>query len=97
VAFAFEPASEAATTLTLNVPDDAEVVLAGNTTAMSGAKRVFATNQLSAGQTWESYKVVVKLEREGQMLTQERTLTVHGGESYELTFDFGADLQLAAK
>ncbi len=95
VDFAFQPV-EVVTTVKLNVPEDAKVLLAGNETTIEGTTRTFSTKQLAPGQTWDDYKVVVILERDGDMLTQERNLVVQSGETYELTFDFTDD-QLASK
>ncbi len=76
------------TDVTLHVPAEATVTLAGAATHQTGETRTFATNALTAGQEWDGYVVRVELERDGQTLVEEKTLTVVGGESYELSFDF---------
>jgi uncharacterized protein (TIGR03000 family) len=82
-------ASEApATDLTLHVPAEARVTLAGAATTTSGESRTYTTNSLAAGQEWDGYLVRVELERDGQTIVNEKTLTIVGGESYELSFDF---------
>lgn len=96
LAFVFDDGVPSTTTLTINVPEKAKVQLAGNDTSVKGTQRVYATQQLSAGQTWSNYRVLVSLDRNGETLTQERTLEVRAGENHELSFDFDDDIRLAA-
>ncbi|HYO25292.1 MAG TPA: TIGR03000 domain-containing protein, partial [Lacipirellulaceae bacterium] len=78
-------ADEAASTeLTLHVPAGATVTLAGAVTAQTGETRTYATNSLASGQEWDGYTVRVELERDGRTLVQERTMSIVGGERYEL-------------
>ena len=79
------------TKLTLNVPADAKVFLAGNETRLTGSERTYTTKNMTAGQEWPSYKIRVAIEREGQVLDQERTITLTAGENHELAFDFDMD------
>lgn len=79
---------EATTELTLHVPAEAKVTLAGAPTRQTGESRTYATTALTAGQEWSGYVVRVEMERDGQTLVEEKTLSIVGGESYELTFDF---------
>ena len=80
---------DAATTeLTLRVPEDAKVTLAGTKTSTSGRVRTFATRALADGQEWDDYAVHVEVERDGQTLVEQQTLDVVGGENYDLAFDF---------
>ncbi|MEQ8208497.1 MAG: TIGR03000 domain-containing protein [Lacipirellulaceae bacterium] len=76
------------TELTLAVPADAKVFLAGAETRQTGETRTFASTRLKSGQTWEDYTVRVVLERDGQTLVKEKSMNLAGGESYELSFDF---------
>jgi uncharacterized protein (TIGR03000 family) len=76
------------TSLTIHVPADAKVSLAGVDTKQSGEVRQFATTRLAAGQTWDSYKVAVELNKNGQTLHEERTIKLIGGEAQELSIDF---------
>jgi uncharacterized protein (TIGR03000 family) len=76
------------TTLTLRVPAEAKVTLAGVPTRQTGAVRQFSTRNLAAGQDWKSYKVVVEVERDGQTLREERSITLVGGVSQELDIEF---------
>ena len=76
----------AETKLTLSVPADAKVSLAGMPTTQSGAEREYLTTRLAEGESWDAYRVAVSAG--GQ--TQERTITLVGGESQHLVFDFDA-------
>jgi uncharacterized protein (TIGR03000 family) len=80
--------ADVVTVVRLHVPADAKVTLAGNPTRGTGAIRTFRTHQLSAGEQWTSYTVVVEAEVGGQAVTQERTLNVAAGSVNELTFEF---------
>jgi len=88
--------SAAKTTLTVHVPADAKITLAGVPTKQSGETREFATTKLAPGQTWNNYTVRVEVTRNGKTLAQDRTIMLTGGESQELSFDVGG-MQLAAK
>jgi len=76
------------TSLTIHVPADAKISLAGVDTKQSGETRQFATTRLAAGQTWDSYKVVVEMNKNGQTLHEERTIKLIGGEAQELSINF---------
>lgn len=84
-------ATRPATQLKLNVPENARVLLSGALTNLTGSERTFTTHQLAAGQEWNNYVVRVEITRDGQLVVEERTLTVEAGESYELAFDFKAN------
>jgi len=76
------------TRLTLRVPAEAKVTLAGAATKQTGEVRQFATSRLASGQVWDDYKVVVELERDGQTLREERQLKLTGGKDQELQVGF---------
>jgi uncharacterized protein (TIGR03000 family) len=76
------------TSLTLRVPAEAKVTLAGVDTKQSGDVRQFATTRLAAGQTWDGYKVVVEMEKNGQTMHEERTIKLIGGEAQDLSINF---------
>lgn len=82
--FGVESASST-TVLTVNVPRDAKVTLAGNPTTQQGAVRKFATNRLSNGETWRNYAIQVETNRDGKIEMQSRTIDLVGGEARELT------------
>jgi len=93
VAFDFgsNSASAVETSLTLHVPADAKVYLAGNSTKAGGETRVFRTTGLSGNKGWDNYTVRVELERGGRMLTKEETISLKAGQSQELSFEFDGD------
>ena len=76
------------TSLTIHVPADAKITLAGVDTKQSGETRQFATTRLAAGQSWDGYKVVVEMNKNGQTLHEERTIKLIGGEAQELSINF---------
>lgn len=78
------------TKLTLHVPADAEVYLSGRETKQTGEVRRYTTTRLSPGDAWEDYVVRVTLERNGKTLSQERTITLVGGQPQQLEFAFAA-------
>jgi uncharacterized protein (TIGR03000 family) len=86
------------TQLTVTVPENAKVFLAGSSTDQSGSVRTYATHRLNEGQTWDAYTIRVEVEQDGKTEVREETLTITGGESYELAFDFETEAnQLAVK
>ena len=72
------------TKLTLSVPTAAKVTLAGANTRQTGSERQYITKNLPEGETWDSY--TVRVEVAGS--TQERTITLRGGEAQHLVFSF---------
>lgn len=94
---ASKPAAPAVKTrLTLHVPADAKVTLAGVDTKQTGEVRQFATTNLKAGEAWDDYAVVVEMEQGGQMLREERTIKLMGGQAQELSIEFDST-QLAQR
>jgi uncharacterized protein (TIGR03000 family) len=83
------------TRLTLHVPTDAVVTLAGVPTKQTGEVRQYTTTRLASGQIWDEYTVVVSLERDGQTQTEERTIQLTGGQSQELSIDFDSNEAIA--
>jgi uncharacterized protein (TIGR03000 family) len=97
LAFDFPATASAETSLTVHVPADAKVYLAGNATKASGETRVFRTTGLAGNKSWEGYTVRVELERGGRTLTKEETITLKAGQSQELNFDFEGDKVASAR
>jgi uncharacterized protein (TIGR03000 family) len=93
----FNPESQLITSVTLNVPDDARVQLGGVETGARGAVRYFSTSTLKAGDSWNDYVVAVTVVRDGQEVTQTRTVNVRAGDSLNLDFDFDNDERVAAR
>jgi uncharacterized protein (TIGR03000 family) len=87
----FVPAAASATpvktSLTLHVPADAKVWLAGSATASSGAVRQFETATLKAGQAWRNYEVRVTAVVDGSERTVSKTIDLAAGDVVELTLD----------
>ena len=91
IRFDFDSATPAktaiATTLKLEVPADAIVTLCGTRTEKNGKLRTFTTNQLPLGKTWKDYKIEVEFERNGETITQEKTIDLFAGQSYSFSFN----------
>ncbi|HEY4234065.1 MAG TPA: TIGR03000 domain-containing protein, partial [Lacipirellulaceae bacterium] len=81
----------AKTKLTLHVPAEAKVTLAGVSTKQAGEVREFSTDRLSAGQAWQNYTVHVEVVRDGKTVAQDKQITLTGGAQQELSFDFGGE------
>ncbi len=86
LSFGLKAQESVETVVTLHVPENATVRLAGSETKGQGTRRIFATRQLPAGKTWDNYNVQVSWEQDGRTVSKERTLTVRGGEQYDLQF-----------
>ena len=97
LAFDFNTQESQETSLTVHVPSDAKVYLAGNPTKASGEKRVFRTTGLSGSKAWDGYTVRVELQRGGRTVTKEETITLKAGQSQELSFNFDGDQIASAR
>jgi uncharacterized protein (TIGR03000 family) len=84
-----EPAIK--TKLTLRVPAEAKVTLAGVATKQAGEVREFSTDRLAAGQAWQGYTIHVEVVRDGKTVAQDKQITLTGGAAQELSFDFGGE------
>jgi uncharacterized protein (TIGR03000 family) len=84
-----EPAIK--TKLTLRVPAEAKVTLAGIATKQAGEVREFSTDRLAAGQAWQGYTIHVEVVRDGKTVAQDKQITLTGGAAQELSFDFGGE------
>ena len=91
VAFNLAPAAKVETSLTVRVPANAKVYLAGNPTKATGETRVFRTTSLSSGKSWSDYTIKVEIEKEGKTITREEKISLGAGETKELTFDFDSE------
>lgn len=97
VAFALQESEVApSTTLTVNVPAEAKVFLAGSETTSSGEVREFTTTKLAAGQSWDNYTIRVTFEQDGQTINREKTITLSAGDSQVVSFDNDAQLVASA-
>ena len=78
------------TSLTLHVPANAQVFLGGSPTTTVGTVRTYRTT-LSPGERLDQYTVRVQLERDGKVVSREKTIALAAGEQREMEFDFTAD------
>ncbi len=97
LAFDMNAAPPMETALTINVPADAKVYLAGNATQGNGTVRTFRTTKLADGQTWSNYLVRVVVKDNGEDRTKEEMITLRAGEQREMTFDFNIDKVATAR
>lgn len=77
------------TSLTLRVPEDARVWIAGRLTTRTGAVRHFSTRSLAQDQVWEDYEVRVVAAVNGRDEEIVKKLTLTGGRDLELAIDPG--------
>ena len=94
--FVFEADPSPVTVLSLNVPEDAEVTLAGNLTSATGSLRMFTTTNLKEGESWEDYRIEVAAVVNGKRRVESKTIQLVGGETVDLSFDFGSSLNTVA-
>jgi uncharacterized protein (TIGR03000 family) len=76
------------TKLTVRVPADARLYLAGKETKSTGSVRTFTTKVLEGDTAWEDYTVRAVTNVDGQSVTQEKTVTLRPGQSMDVSFDF---------
>jgi len=76
------------TVVTVHVPADATVLLAGNETKGQGELRTFRTRRLATGEAWDSYTIRVTANVNGALITKEKTLRLEAGSVHDLAFDF---------
>jgi len=88
VSFVSEAAPAVATTsLTLTVPADAKVWLAGNPTSSAGVVRHFETAGLSAGQVWRNYEIKVTTVVDGREETVSKVIDLAAGDRVEFALN----------
>ena len=73
------------TQLTVKVPENANVKLCGNNTSATGIVRNFKT-KLKPGKVWEDYSIDITYERDGEQITQSRSISIEAGEKYVVDF-----------
>ena len=95
VQFAFsESKSPVETAITLNLPEGAKVLLAGNETNATGETRTYRTSRLKVGEFWDDYEI--EIQYDGKVKRQSVRLV--GGDKLQLTFNFEQDASnLAAR
>ena len=75
------------TSLTLRVPAEAKVWLAGNATGSTGDTRTFETTALAAGQVWQDYEIRVVTEIDGRERVISKVIDLAAGQTLELEVD----------
>jgi uncharacterized protein (TIGR03000 family) len=93
----FDPSEPVTTALTVKVPADAKVYLAGSETTLTGEQRKFTTTRLPMGQQWANYTVRVEVDRDGEKLAKEEKISLQAGESREVAFDFSTVARVAGR
>jgi uncharacterized protein (TIGR03000 family) len=91
LAFDLAQAKKVETKLTVRVPSDAKVYLAGNETSAKGETRVYRTTGLHEGNSWSGYLIKVELNRGGRTITKEKLIDLRAGENQEIEFEFDGD------
>ena len=72
------------TSITIHVPEDAKVILAGRSTKATGSERTFRTQHLKPGQIWDDYEVEVQLGDQ----VKRQAVRLLAGDSLHLNFNF---------
>jgi uncharacterized protein (TIGR03000 family) len=75
------------TSLTLRVPADAAVWLAGNATGSTGELRSFETTALAAGEVWQNYEIRIVTKTDGRERIISKVIDLTAGETVELEID----------
>jgi uncharacterized protein (TIGR03000 family) len=90
--FTAEPTQQAQaaprTSVVIHVPADAKVFLSGHEMTATGPVRQFSTNRLGEGDEWAGYTIRATIERDGQLVTKEQTISLRGGDAQEVQFNF---------
>jgi uncharacterized protein (TIGR03000 family) len=76
------------TKLTVRVPADAKVYLAGTETKQGGEVREFTTTKLSGSNGWTDYTVRAEIQENGKLVSQEQVVSIQPGDTQEISFDF---------
>jgi uncharacterized protein (TIGR03000 family) len=73
--------------LSVNVPADAKVFVNGTETTSTGGQRQFVSRGLNAGNRY-TYEVRAEMIRDGQPVTETKSVTLAMGEQAQLAFNF---------
>lgn len=84
------------TKLTVIVPEDASVYLAGEDTISVGKVRQFVTHDLADGQAWKDYEIRVEYERQGKTVVKSKKISLFAGDVKEVDFNIDAGKKLAS-
>jgi uncharacterized protein (TIGR03000 family) len=82
--------------LSVQVPGTARVYVNNAPTRSTGAVRRYVSRGLQPGREY-AYTVRVELDRDGQTVSEEKTVNLQAGQSSSLSFGFEAPTELAAQ
>lgn len=80
-------AIEAPATIVVSLPADARLIVDGNTTKSTTDRRTLVTPALQFGSTY-IYDMTAEIVREGRTITQTQQVSVRGGETVAVQFNF---------
>lgn len=83
------PTPQTSGLLTIWLPYEARVTINGNPTRSTGSKRQYVSYGLQPGYSY-TYEIVATLERDGQTLTESRSVTLTAGQQNTVVFSFNA-------
>jgi uncharacterized protein (TIGR03000 family) len=93
VQFAFADSdAQVETAVTLNVPEGAQVRLAGSDTSITGNERTYRTSRMKAGEVWDNYEIEVAYE--GRI--KKQNIRLIAGDKLSLSFNFDEDMNRVA-
>jgi uncharacterized protein (TIGR03000 family) len=97
LAFDFNREVAPVTSVTLRVPAEAKVRLAGVDTQSGGELRYFYTNSLAVGQVWDDYEIEVQWEEAGETVVKRQTVQLAAGKPLHLNFESETAVLVATK
>ena len=77
---------EAPATIVVSLPAEARLIIDGNSTTSTSARRVFTSPALQPGQTYV-YTLRAEIVRDGQTMSETQQVTVRAGEQTPVTFN----------
>ena len=97
LAFDFNREIAPVTSITLRVPANAKVRLAGVDTASGGDLRYFYTSALAVGQVWDDYEIEVQWEEAGEPVVKRETVQLKAGQPLSLDFASESPVYVATR
>lgn len=76
-------------TVVVNLPADATLTVDGNATRSASERRVFVSPPLATGSSYV-YTLRADITRDGQVSTQTQNVTVRGGQTTNVSFNFAS-------
>jgi uncharacterized protein (TIGR03000 family) len=77
---------DAPATIVVSLPAEARLIIDGNSTTSTSARRVFTSPALQPGQTYV-YTLRAEIVRDGQTMSETQQVTVRAGEQTPVTFN----------